>query len=105
MRNKQSIFLASIVSLMGVGMLVLGYLIEFQKKITLIAGYQSGQAKNPGGLAHFIGYGLLALGAFELIMAILLIALPSRLKTLLITLAIIDFVGIFVLVIGMRSYL
>lgn len=67
-----------VVSVVGLVLLLLGYLIRGQGLATLIAGYDPKKVKNPRGLTDWVGSHVMAVGAMTLVYALVPLVPPNH---------------------------
>ena len=72
--NPQILAPLAIVIFAGLPLLVLGYLIKYRKRVSLIAGYDPARVRDPEGLARWFGSWTLTLGGLSVLFAGLLAA-------------------------------
>ncbi len=64
-------------NLVGLLLLVFGYLIKYKRQVRLIAGYDARKVRDAAGLADWVGTKLLWLAGFSFVMAVLAYLLPG----------------------------
>jgi len=62
----------------------LGYAIGWRKKLQLVNGFDEQKARDPEGLARWVGRGVLAIGMLNCVAAGVLLALPGRFVVVLV---------------------
>ena len=67
-----------LIVLVGLPCLGLGYAIGWKKKLNLVSGFDDEKAKNPDGVAGWVGGGVLAIGVLNCLAAGVLLAVPGR---------------------------
>ncbi len=97
--------LAVIVFVTSLLLLLVGYLIGVRKQFNLIAGFDPAQIKDADGFAKWVGNGLLALGAVDLIISILTFVLTLQTRWFAILIAVVNVVAAGVLVSRLRRFL
>ena len=65
-------------------LLVLGYLIKYQRKMSLIAGYDPERVTDERGLANWVGGGLLLIGGIGVAVGLLMVVVPEDYMLLLV---------------------
>ena len=67
-----------LIVLVGVPCLGLGYAIGWKKKLNLVSGFDDEKARDPDGVARWVGGGVLAIGVLNCLAAGVLLAVPGR---------------------------
>lgn len=84
--------------------LVIGYQIRFQRRLSLIAGLEVSRVRDPDGLARWIGTGLLAVGGLELLLGLVLLVRWAPVVPLILAYVGVSIAGMVLLLTRMRRY-
>jgi hypothetical protein len=90
--------------IVGLVVLVLGYLIGIRKQLNLIAGYNPAQVKDPDGLARLVGNGLFLVGSIDLVIGILMFVLALQTRWFIIGYILIDLILVGYLIMQARRH-
>ena len=86
-----------LILLVGVPCLGLGYAIGWKKKLlNLVSGFDDEKARDPDGVARWIGGGTFAIGVLNCVAGFLLLAIPNH---LVMTLGISNVIAVLIVVI------
>lgn len=86
-------------------LLLAGYQIAVKKQLWLIAGYEPDRVRDKDGLATFVGMALQVMGAFELLISILVFLLPDAINILGTAFAGVVFGIVVILFLNVRRFL
>ena len=91
-----------LILLVGVPCLGLGYAIGWKKKLNLVSGFDDEKARDPDGLARWVGGAVLALGVLNCVAAGVLLAVPSRFVVTLMLSNVIALIIVVIMFVGAR---
>ena len=92
-----------LIVLVGLPCLGLGYAIGWKKKLlNLVSGFDDEKARDPDGVAGWVGGGVLAIGVLNCVAAGVLLAVPGRLVATLMVSNVIAIMIAAIMIVGVK---